>query len=155
MANISSVPIRTRFGGRLTAAMGQPELAKDPRYVDHVSRGKNQIELDHRSTNGPRHDSGRTGGIDDRAFDPSRKNVSRARNARRPPFCRRDSIIDVETERWGTLKMQNAFPKLSHTPSRVRTPAPSEVGQHNAEIYGGLLAMDESEIAALKAADAI
>src|SRR5215510_8913964 len=31
---------------RLCKAMGQPELAKDPRFVDHLSRGRNQTELD-------------------------------------------------------------------------------------------------------------
>ena len=33
---------------RLTVAMEQPELATDPRYADHVSRGLNQVELDER-----------------------------------------------------------------------------------------------------------
>ena len=28
--------------------MGQPELARDPRYIDHISRGRNQKELDDR-----------------------------------------------------------------------------------------------------------
>ncbi len=32
--------------GRLCGAMGRPELAKDPRYVNHVARGKHQEELD-------------------------------------------------------------------------------------------------------------
>ena len=31
---------------RLCAAMGQPELASDPRFVDHGARGRNQDELD-------------------------------------------------------------------------------------------------------------
>jgi formyl-CoA transferase len=31
---------------RLCAAMGQPELATDDRFVDHVARGRNQDELD-------------------------------------------------------------------------------------------------------------
>ena len=72
-----------------------------------------------------------------------------------PHFAARDALIDVETERWGTLKMQNAFPKLSETPSRVRTPAPSRVGEHNEDVYGELLGMTDAEIAALRASKAI
>ena len=141
---------------RLAAAMGQPELAKDPRYVDHVSRGKNQIELDHRINEWTK-----TLTVEELEALMIENSIPAGKMYRAPEmladphFAARNSIIDVETERWGTLKMQNAFPKLSDTPSRVRAPAPSEVGQHNAEIYGGLLGMNESEIAALKAADAI
>ena len=31
---------------RLCTAMGQPELAADPRFVDHAARGRNMVELD-------------------------------------------------------------------------------------------------------------
>jgi formyl-CoA transferase len=121
-----------------------------------VSRGKNQIELDHRINEWTK-----TLTVEElealmiEYSIPAGKMYRAPEMLADPHFAARNSIIDVETERWGTLKMQNAFPKLSDTPSRVRSPAPSEVGQHNAEIYGGLLALDESEIAALKAADAI
>ena len=118
--------------------MGQPELGKDPRYVDHVSRGKNQIELDHRINEWTK-----TLTVEElealmiEYSIPAGKMYRAPEMLADPHFAARNSIIDVETERWGTLKMQNAFPKLSDTPSRVRAPAPSEVGQHNAEIYGG------------------
>jgi formyl-CoA transferase len=72
-----------------------------------------------------------------------------------PHFQARDAIIEVETERYGKLKMQGAFPKMSATPSGVRSPAPSTVGQHNAEIYGELLGMEAQELDRLKAAGAI
>ena len=67
----------------------------------------------------------------------------------------RGAIIEVETQRFGPLKMQGAFPKLSGTPSGVRRPAPATVGQHNAEIYGGLLGMSEAELAELSAGGVI
>jgi formyl-CoA transferase len=51
--------------------------------------------------------------------------------------------------------MQGPFPKMSATPSGVRSPAPSIVGQHNAEIYGELLGMEAQELDRLKAAGAI
>ena len=31
---------------RLAQAMGQPELAQDPKYATHLARGENQAELD-------------------------------------------------------------------------------------------------------------
>jgi crotonobetainyl-CoA:carnitine CoA-transferase CaiB-like acyl-CoA transferase len=72
-----------------------------------------------------------------------------------PHFKAREAIVEVETERFGKLKMQGAFPKLSATPSGVRSPAPSIVGQHNDEIYGGLLGLGAKEMAALKVSGAI
>jgi formyl-CoA transferase len=44
--------------------------------------------------------------------------------------------------------MQNVAPKLSATPGSVRTPGPG-LGQHNEEIYQGLLEFDSDKIAAL------
>jgi len=72
-----------------------------------------------------------------------------------PHFQAREAIIEVQTERFGPLKMQGTFPKMSGTPGSVRRPAPSIVGQHNAEVYGELLGLGESELAELKAAGAI
>ena len=51
--------------------------------------------------------------------------------------------------KFGELKMQNVAPKLSVTPGRIRTPAP-QIGQHNDEIYRGLLDYDDDRLAGLK-----
>jgi formyl-CoA transferase len=66
-----------------------------------------------------------------------------------PHFAAREALIEVDHPRWGPIKMQNAFPKLSETPSGVRTPAPQSVGEDNARIYGELLQMTEQQIASL------
>ncbi len=137
---------------RLAEAMGQAELAQDPRYVTHVARGKNQTELDARIEKW-------TSGLTVAEVEalmikhsiPAGKMYRAPEMIDDPHFKARDAIIEVETERWGALKMQNVFPKLSDTPSSVRTAAPSEIGQHNAEVYGSLLGLDEKHLGELAA----
>ena len=141
---------------RLAEAMGQPELARDPRYIDHVARGKNQTELDERIGKW-------TAGLTVAEVEslmilhsiPAGKMYRAPEMLEDPHFKSREAIIEVETERWGPLKMQNVFPKLSATPSSVRSAAPSQIGQHNAEIYGGLLGLDGRQLAELAATGAI
>jgi formyl-CoA transferase len=71
-----------------------------------------------------------------------------------PHFKAREAIIEVETERFGKLKMQNVAPKLSKTPGGIRSAAP-EMGQHNDEVYRGLLGVDAERFAALQAGKVI
>ena len=141
---------------RLCAAIGRPTLASDPRYVDHVSRGRNQAELDGLIAEWTRV---RTVAEVEAAMlahsVPAGTIYHAPEMLADPHFAARDALIEVDTERWGRLTMQNAFPKLSETPSSVRTPAPATVGQHNAEVYGALLGLGEVELADLAAAGAI
>jgi formyl-CoA transferase len=135
---------------RLAQAMGQPELASDPRYSTHLARGKNQTELDdliNAWTGQLTVDEVEQAMID---FSIPAGRVYTAKDMLADPhFQARDAIVEVETARHGKLKMQNAFPKLSKTPSGVRRPAPEVPGQHNAEIYGELLGMNEQAIGQL------
>jgi len=141
---------------RLAKAMGRPELGDDPRYATHLARGERQTELDDLIN-----DWTRTLTIDQVDALMIEYSIPAGRVYRAPDmladphFKAREAIIEVETERFGPLKMQNAFPKLSATPSGVRRPAPSKVGQHNAEIYGELLGMTADELDGLKAAGVI
>lgn len=137
---------------RLAEAMGEPELASDPRYIDHVARGKHQAELDQRIEAWTKTLTvAEVEALMIRHSIPAGKMYRAPEMIDDPHFQAREAIIDVETERWGTLKMQNVFPKLSATPSSVRSAAPSQIGQHNAEVFGGLLGMSDAELAALKA----
>lgn len=141
---------------RLAQAMGQPELATDPRYATHIARGMNQIELDQRINDWTGlHTIAEVEAAMIRHSVPAGKVYRAPEMLEDPHFQARKAIIEVETERFGRLKMQNAVPKMSATPSGVRSPAPSIVGQHNAEIYGGLLGLTNVEMESLKAAGAI
>ncbi len=141
---------------RLAKAMGRPELGDDPRYATHIARGERQTELDDLINAWTR-----TLTIDEVDALMIEHSIPAGRVYRAPDmlvdphFQAREAIIEVETERFGPLKMQNAFPKLSATPSGVRRPAPSQVGQHNAEIYGGVLGLSAAELDGLKAAGVI
>ena len=137
---------------RLAEAMGQPELATDPRYADHVARGEHQDELDEAI-------AGWTATL---PADPlldvlERHGVPAGRIFRAPEmltdphFRARDAIVDVAHPVFERLKMQNVFPKLSRTQGAVRWPGP-ELGAHNAEVYRGLLGLSDEELAALDAA---
>jgi formyl-CoA transferase len=138
---------------RLAIAMGRPELGEDERYATHIARGINQTELDNLID-----DWTQTLTVDQLEEITTRYSIPAGRVYRAPEmladphFQAREAIIEVETEKFGKLKMQNAFPKLSKTPSGVRRAAPSAPGQHNAEIYGELLGLDEAKLAQLKEA---
>lgn len=142
--------------GRLCDAMDRPELATDPAYVNHISRGKNQIELDALINEWTK-----TYTVEDmealmiKHSIPAGKMYRAPEMLEDPHFAAREAIIELETPRWGVLKMQNAFPKLSGTPSSIRSPAPSEIGQDNDVVYGELLGLTELEIAELKKAGTI
>lgn len=141
---------------RLAKAMGQPELATDPRYSTHIARGMNQIELDQRINDWTgQHTISEVEAAMIEYSVPAGKVYRAPEMLKDPHFQARQAIIEVETERFGKLKMQNVVPKLSSTPGGVRSPAPSVVGQHNAEIYRDLLGLTNAEMETLKAAGAI
>ncbi|TZG29218.1 CaiB/BaiF CoA transferase family protein [Sphingomonas montanisoli] len=141
---------------RLAKAMGQPELAQNPRYATHVARANNLRELDDIIA-----DWTRTLTVDQlealmiEHSIPAGKIYRAAEMLEDPHFAARDALVEVDSPRWGKFKMQNAFPRLSDTPSSIRTTAPTEIGQHNAEVFGALLGMNDDQIAGLKAQGAI
>jgi len=142
--------------GRLCKAMGRPELATDPRYADHVSRGRNQRELDSIIEGWTSQYT--VAEVEAAMIEhsvPAGKVFRAPEMLEDPHFAARDAVVEVESPRWGRVKMQNAFPKLSDTPSGIRAPAPTRIGEHNDEVYRGLLGMSEEEMTRLKSAAAI
>jgi formyl-CoA transferase len=135
---------------RLAAAMEMPGLAQDPRYHDHQARGANQQELDTTiaqwtATLGTRELLARleAHGI------PSGLIYRTADMLEDPHYAAREAIVTTEHPVFGKLRMQNVAPRLSASPSSIRTPAP-EMGQHNDEIYRGLLGLDAAALAELR-----
>jgi len=131
---------------RLTAAMEAPALAADPKYADHQARGANQAELDEIIARwtatlstadllSTLEKHGIPSGLIYRAADMLQD----------PHFLARNAIVSTPHPQFGTLRMQNVAPRLSASPSSVRSPAPA-LGEHNAEIYGDLLGLKPETI---------
>jgi len=135
---------------RLCEVMGQAELAKDPRFVDHASRGTNQTELD-----GIVAAWTRTFALADLLALLEAKGIPCGRVFRAPDMLEdpqyqaREAIIETDHPVFGKIKLQNAFPKLSETPGKVRWPGPT-LGQHTDEVLGALPGVDAARLAALR-----
>jgi formyl-CoA transferase len=125
--------------GRLAQAMGQPELATDPRYASHGARGVSQQELDAlverwtqtlttREVLASMDEHGVPAGLIYRAPEMLDD----------PHFRAREAIVTVPHPDFGELRMQNVAPKLSETPGSIRSPS-ADLGQHNEEVYLDLL----------------
>ncbi|GAA2211652.1 CoA transferase [Nonomuraea monospora] len=135
---------------RLARVMDRPELAADPRYATHGARGEHMAELDALvaawTARLPAEDLLRTlheGGV------PAGRIYTAKDMFADPHFAAREAIVRVPHPEFGELAMQNVVPKLSDTPGSVRTAGPA-LGQHNDEVYGGLLGLPEEERAALR-----
>ena len=136
--------------------MGQPDLARDPRFVGHVARGNNQAELDAIIAGWTRQHSVAEVEAAMLAHSVPAGTIYRAPEMLADPhYAARQALVEVDTPRWGRVHMQNAFPKLSETPSSIRSPAPTAVGEHNAAVYGELLGLSAADLTALAAAGAI
>jgi len=70
-----------------------------------------------------------------------------------PHFVARGTIVKVQDEELGEVRMQCVVPRFSETPVSVRRAGPS-IGQHNDEVFGAL-GLSTEEIARLRAARAI
>lgn len=137
---------------RLCAAMGQPELASDPRFATHVARGERQAELDDLIN---RWTATRTIEEVEALMIEHSVPAGRVYTGREmladPHFAARQAIATVEHPVHGELKMQAPMPRLSDTPSTIRRRAPLHPGEHNAEVYGEILGLDAQELADLAA----
>lgn len=135
---------------RLCTVIGQPELADDERYSTHTARGANMEELD-RIIN----DWTVTRTVADVDSLMQEAGVPAGRIYRAPDmiedphFQARESIVNIPTDEWPDLKMQNVFPKMSKTQGEIRWTGNKTLGAHNKEVYGELLGMSDEELATL------
>jgi formyl-CoA transferase len=136
---------------RLCAAIGQPELAEDERYKTHTARGVNMEVLDSIINDWTKtRTMAEVDALMQKAGVPAGKIFRAPEMLEDPHYKAREAIIDMPTEEWPNLKMQNVFPKMSKTQGEVRWPGNTILGAHNQEIYGGELGLSDDELARLK-----
>ncbi len=138
--------------GRLCEAMGQAELADDPRFSTHLARGEHQEEIE--------------GIVSDWAGARDAAEIDRVLNEagvicgpiytiadifEDEQFKARDMLLEHEDPEFGPYIGPGLVPKFSETPSAVRWSATWEDGSHNADVYGGLLGLSQSDLDELRA----
>jgi formyl-CoA transferase len=136
---------------RLCEAMGRPELKTDARFIDHAARGQNQAELDGLIAGWTAAQT-----LTDLLALLESRGVPASRVFRAPDMLEdaqyraREAIVEVAHPVFGQVKMQNAFPKLSATPGRVRWPGPA-LGEHTEAVLREAAGCTPERIAALRA----
>ncbi len=137
---------------RLCAAMGQPELATDSRFVDHVARGRNQDELDTIIGDwaAQRQPDDIIETLSDAGVISGPINTV-AEVVRDPQLQARGMLVEHYDEGIGRNVLgPGVIPVLSETPGGVRNAGSAKPGQHNGEVYGDLLGLKAAEIADLE-----
>src|ERR1051326_1696873 len=134
---------------RMTAAMGHPEWASDPRYASNPERTKRPDEVD-AMVGGwfAEHTLAEAQQLLDEAGVPVSPIYSIADIFSDPQYVARGDIINPEDPDVGAVPMPAVLPRFSRTPGGVRFVGPP-LGAHNAEVYGGLLGLTEADQADL------
>lgn len=138
---------------RLCEAMGRPELATDDRFANHGARGRNQDELDKiigawAAERQPSDiiDTLSAAGVISGPINTVAEVVDD------PQLRARGMIADHWDERVErTVKGPGIVPVLSESPGNIRNAGSARPGQHNDEVYTGLLGHSAERLEALRA----
>jgi formyl-CoA transferase len=137
--------------GRLCEAMGQPDLASDPRFATHLARGENQEAIE--------------AIVRDWAAERDAAEIDRVLNDagvicgpiytiadifEDEHFRAREMLLKHVDPEFGEFVGPGIVPKFSETPGAVRWSGTWEEGSHNHDVYGGLLGLPADEIAQLE-----
>ena len=137
---------------RLCEAMGRPELADDPRFVSHLARGDNQLEIEEIVSEwAAARDAAEIDRVLNEAGVICGPIYTIADIFEDPQFRARDMLLQHEDPEFGEYVGPGIVPKFSETPCQVRWSAPWEEGSHNRDVYGGMLGLSDDELDGLKA----
>jgi formyl-CoA transferase len=138
--------------GRLCEAMGQPELAADPKFATHLARGENQQELEGIvAAWAAQHDADEIDRLLNEAGVICGPIYTIADIFEDPQYRARDMLVEHDDPELGAYMGPGIVPKFSETPGDVRWSGTWEEGSHNREVYGGLLGLSDEAIDQLRA----
>ena len=136
---------------RLCKAMGQPELVQDPQFKERADRAENHAAIHEIIAAWVR-----TLPLEqcqaelDAAGVPATKVYATSDIVADPHYAAREQVLRVEADGIGELLQPGIVPRLTETPGRVTHRAP-RLGEHNREVYMGLLGLDAGEYETLRA----
>jgi formyl-CoA transferase len=137
---------------RLCEAMGQPELADDPKFATHLARGENQEELEGIvAAWALQHDADEIDRILNEAGVICGPIYTVADIFEDPQYRAREMLVEHEDSDFGTYIGPGIVPKFTETPGEVRWSGTWEEGSHNREVYGELLGLSDEAIETLRA----
>jgi len=135
---------------RFAKAIGREDLAQDPRFLRNLDRLKNRDAL---------HEiirpwfQEKTVSEIDKIFGEKGVPYGLVYNAKDiwedPQNQFRGNIVEVQDRDIGPVPMQSVTPRLSETPGKVRSCSPG-LGEHNQEVWGGILGLTEDELENLR-----
>lgn len=135
---------------RALRAIGRPELTEDPRFAEAQQRLRNAPEIDRLMAEW----------VADRTLDEAMAVFEEAEVAAAPVYdaeqllndpqmLARETYIRLPDPDLGSMRVQGVVPRMSATPGRVDRLGPA-LGEHNEEIYGGLLGLSPERLGRLR-----
>ncbi|ASJ72924.1 CaiB/BaiF CoA transferase family protein [Granulosicoccus antarcticus] len=135
---------------RMCTAMDQPELATDPRFDSHRSRGANAEELDDIIGQWTQtHTAEEVVKILSDAGVPVGLEFTAVEMLADPHYQERESIIHVADAQGDKIAMQNVFPRLNDTTGQIRHTGPT-LGEHTVETLTNLLGLSDQQVDLLR-----
>ncbi len=137
---------------RLCRVMAREDLLEDERFRSHWSRGQNAAALDEII-------GGWVAARDAAEVDELLNQngivcgpvYTIADIFEDPQFRSREMLVEMRDPELGAIVTPGVIPKLSGTPGEAVWTGPWKLGCHNKDVYGGLLGLDDTELAALGA----
>ena len=135
---------------KLATVMGRADLANDPRFQTRAARTEHQDQLYAEIESWvATYAAQEVVKLLSDADIPASLVMNVADICADPHYRERGTLLTVNDEEHGELTMIAPLPRMSATPGSVRTLGPS-LGQHNEEIYGGILGLGSDQLRELR-----
>jgi crotonobetainyl-CoA:carnitine CoA-transferase CaiB-like acyl-CoA transferase len=131
---------------RLAVAMGEPHMAEPENWGTLANRERDREKVDaHVGEWTARHDRAELLRICEANQVPCGPIYSIDEIFEDPQYQSRGNILRMQDERVGELPIPNLVPRLSDTPGSVKWLGP-KLGEHNDEVFKGMLGLTDADI---------